>query len=227
MLAALGDLSDLDVVEMAPGSGTTAAAVLGQRPRSYTGVERDAGTASVLRRLTGDRGTILVADAAATDLASHCADVVIGEALLTMQSDRAKDAIVAETARLLRPGGRCAVHELALVPDDLNTERKTEIRQALARPLRVNARPLTLREWAALFSRHGLTVTFTETAPMALLEPRRVVADEGALGATRFAFNVLTRSAARGRVLQMRRALRAHRAFLRAVVLVAHKTDAE
>ena len=58
---------------------------------------------------------------------------MVGEAMLTMQNDKAKAAIVAEATRLLRRGGRYAIHELALTPDELPDDVKTDIRQALAK----------------------------------------------------------------------------------------------
>lgn len=64
-----------------------------------------------------------------------------------MQGEKTKNAIVAEAARILRPGGRYAIHELGLVPEDLSKDIKTEIRKGLARAIKVNARPLTLTEW--------------------------------------------------------------------------------
>jgi hypothetical protein len=61
------------------------------------------------------------------------------------------------------------------------------------------------------------------TAPMALLQPRRLIADEGPFGALRFAKNVVTHRDARRRVLRMRRTFRKHRDRLTAVAIVAHK----
>ena len=61
------------------------------------------------------------------------------------------------------------------------------------------------------------------TAPMALLEPRRVIADEGLFGALRFAKNVLVHRDGRKRVLGMRRTFRKHRERLAAVAIVATK----
>ena len=61
-----------------------------------------------------------------------------------MQSDKAKAATVAEAVRLLRPGGRYAIHELALTPDDVPDDVKTDIRQALAKSIKVNAPPRRL-----------------------------------------------------------------------------------
>lgn len=54
-------------------------------------------------------GRAVVADAAATGLDSESADVVVGEAMLTMQGDKAKTAIIDEAFRVLRPGGRTPV----------------------------------------------------------------------------------------------------------------------
>lgn len=70
---------------------------------------------------------------------------------------------------------------------------------------------------------HGLLVDHIETAPMALLRPRRVISDEGLRGALRFAKNVLTHGDARRRVLHMRRTFRKHRNHLTAVAVVALK----
>jgi hypothetical protein len=58
---------------------------------------------------------------------------------------------------------------------------------------------------------------------MALLQPRRMIADEGLFGALRFAKNVLIHRDARKRVLTMRRTFRRHRKRLAAVAIVAHK----
>jgi len=211
-----------DVVELAPGLGRTARDILDLRPRSYVGVDADPDAAAAVGRMVGDRGRTVVADAAATTLPDACADVVIGEAMLTMQSDRGKNAIVAEAARLLQPGGRYAVHELALTTDSAGPA-DTETRKDLARAIRVNARPLPVDDWTALLAAHGLVVDHVDTAPMALLEPRRIVADEGLAGALRFARNLLTNHGARRRVLAMRRTFRAHRAHLVTVAITARR----
>lgn len=100
-------------------------------------------------------------------------------------------------ARVLRPGGRYAIHELALTPDNVAEEISTDIRQALARAIKVNARPLTVAEWSRLLAEHGLRVDHVATAPRALLQPRRLVSDEGLFGPLRFAGNVIAHRDAR------------------------------
>ena len=222
-LLALADVGDSDVVELAPGLGRTAAEIIDRHPRSYVGAEQDPDAARAVRSIVSGHGDVRVADAADTGLPDASSDVVVGEAMLTMQSDKVKHAIIAEAARLLRPGGRYAIHELALTPDGLSDEIKTDIRQALAKSIKVNARPLTLAEWQQMLADHGLLVDHIETAPMALLRPRRVISDEGLRGALRFAKNVLTHGDARWRVLHMRRTFRKHRNHLTAVAVVALK----
>lgn len=226
-LLSRAELGGADVVELAPGLGRTATEIVARGPRSYVGAEGDPDAANMVRGVLSDLGArnaaVRVADAAETGLPDASSDVVVGEAMLTMQGDAAKQAIVAEAARVLRPGGRYAIHELALTPDTVSEEISTEIRQALARSIKVNARPLTIAEWSKLLAEHGLVVDNVTTAPMALLQPRRLVSDEGLFGALRFARNVLLHRDARKRVLAMRRTFRKHRKQLAAVAIVAHK----
>ncbi|MDT5349478.1 MAG: hypothetical protein QOH91_2765 [Mycobacterium sp.] len=222
-LLARAEVTNADVLELAPGLGRTATEILSRRPRSYLGAEADPDAANLVRHVVAGNGEVRVADAAETGLPDASADVVIGEAMLTMQGDTAKHAIVAEAARVLRPNGRYAIHELALTPDDVSEEVSADIRQSLARSINVNARPLTVAEWSQLLAGHGLVVDHVATAPMALLEPRRVIADEGLLGALRFARNLLAHRDARKRVLGMRRTFRKHRERMAAVAIVAHK----
>lgn len=213
-----------DVVELAPGLGRTATEILAHQPRSYMGVEQDPAAARSVERIVGHRGAaVRVADAAETGLPDGSADVVIGEALLSMQSDAAKNAIIAEAARVLRPGGRYGIHELALTPNSIDDQVKSDIQQSLATSIRVNARPLTVAGWMQLLAEHELVVDAVSTAPMALLEPRRLLADEGLRGMLRFAKNLLLQPDARRRVLTMRRTFRTHRKQLTGVAIVAHK----
>ncbi|CAM4435716.1 arsenite S-adenosylmethyltransferase [Mycobacterium basiliense] len=225
-LLARAGVNDADVLELAPGLGRTAAEILARHPRSYVGAESDPDAANLVRGVLGGHGDVRVTDAADTGLPDASADVVIGEAMLTMQGDAAKHAIVAEAARVLRPRGRYAIHELALTPDDVPEEVSTEVRQSLARAIKVNARPLTVAEWSQLLAGHGLVVSHVATAPMALLQPRRMITDEGFIGALRFARNLLTQPAARRRVLMMRQTFRKHRERLAAVAIVAYKPPA-
>jgi SAM-dependent methyltransferase len=152
-LLARADVANADVLELAPGLGRTATEILSRRPRSYLAAEADLDAANLVRNVVAGHGEVRVADAADTGLPDASSDVVIGEAMLTMQGDAAKHAVVAEAARVLRPHGRYAIHELALTPDDVSEEVSTDIRQSLARSIKVNARPLTVAELVAAAGR--------------------------------------------------------------------------
>jgi hypothetical protein len=149
--------------------------------------------------------------------------VAYGEAMLSMQPASAKSRIIREAARLLKPGGRYGIHELRLVPDDVEDSVRDAIQNDLSDEIHVGVRPLTIREWRQCFADAGLSIVAEQTAPMHLLEPARLIRDEGLLGAMRFAFNVARHQAARRRVLKMRRVFRKYGRHLVAMALVAVK----
>ena len=213
-----------EVVEFAPGLGATARMTLDRLPASYTGVERDEAAARTVRGyLDGPGRQCLVGNAEETGLPDGAATVVYGEAMLTMQRPPQKRRIVEEAHRILRPGGRYGIHELCLVSDDLDEVVKAEIQRELSAEIHVGARPLTPSEWRGLLESGGFEVGAESMAPMHLLEPRRLVRDEGLAGALRFAWNVLRNPEARKRVLAMRRVFRRHRGHLAAISLVGVK----
>jgi len=221
MLASLNIGGRDEVVEFAPGMGVTARLTLALRPASYTAVERDEAAAKIVNSyLAGSRQRCVLGSAQETGLPGGSATVVYGEAMLTMQTEEAKRRIVREAARLLRPGGRYAIHEMCL-RDGVGGEVRAEVERALTGVVHHGVKPLTISEWRRLLEGEGFVVATTETAPMALLEPARVVSDEGFLRALRFAFNVLRDTDARRRVFEMRRVFRRHREQVAAVTITA------
>ncbi len=215
------------VVELAPGLGTTARLTLENKPAAYTGIERDEVAATRVRRiLRGPEQRCLTGTAANTGLDDGSASVVYGEAMLTMQTATQKRAIISEAFRVLEPGGRYGIHELGLAPDGLSDARKDEVNRDLSGAIRVGARPLTSAEWKAALEAEGFEILTETRAPMHLLEPARLIRDEGPGGALNFLFNVLRTPAARRRILAMRSVFRKHREVLCAVSIVARKPEA-
>ena len=213
-----------NVVEFAPGLGETARATLALSPASYTAVERDTdAAAAVCRVLSGDHQRCISGTAEQTGLPSASASAVYGEAMLSMQLPPAKVRIVAEAARLLRPGGRYGIHELCLSPDDVPDGIRGAIARELSDDIHVGVRPLTVKEWRELLESAGLKVAAVEMAPMHLLEPLRLIQDEGLFSAIRFVWNVATHAEARRRVLSMRGVFRKYKKHLAAVAIVAVK----
>lgn len=224
MLELLDVQASDEVVEFAPGMGATAKLTLRREPAHYTAIERDeASVRLVSRYLKGPDQQSVIGRAENTGLCDASATVVYGEAMLTMQTASNKERIIAEAARILKPRGRYGIHELCLKPDDLGDAAKSEIERALSEASHVGTRPQTQSEWRALLEGAGLQVTDMAMAPFRLLDPPRVIRDEGIVGALRLVKNVLGDAAARQRVLAMRSVLHRYRDSLAAIAIVAVK----
>ncbi|MBA2702318.1 MAG: methyltransferase domain-containing protein [Blastocatellia bacterium] len=224
MLDALRIQGTDNVVEFAPGMGVTARLTLELAPASYTAVERDPAAAKIVSGfLKGERQRCVVGSASDTGLPDHSSTVVYGEAMLTMQTEEMKRQIVREAYRLLKSGGRYGIHEMCLVSDNLDENAKRETERALTGVVHHGVRPLAISEWRSLLESEGFEVQSVDTASMSLLEPGRLIRDEGLAGALRFAWNLLRDSEARGRVLEMRSVFRRHRKQLGAVAITVSK----
>lgn len=210
------------VIEFAPGLGVTARMTLSRQPATYTAIERDESAADKVRSfLREPQQRCLVGTAEQTGLPDQSGTVVYGEAMLTMQGPEQKRRIVAEAFRLLKPGGRYGIHELSLTPDELPVSVKHEISHEMSDSIHVGARPLTAREWRGLLESTGFKIQAEAAAPMHLLEPRRLIRDEGFWRALRFVFNTLRMPEARQRLFDMRRIFRKYHDHLAAITLVA------
>lgn len=224
MLDRLAIRKDDSVVEFAPGLGVTARMTLNRQPASYTAVERDeAAVAEVRRFLNGSRQHCRHATAEQTGLPDESATVVYGEAMLTMQGREQKARIVSEAFRLLKSRGRYGIHELSLTPDDLPEAVQEDVSREMSRNIHVGARPLTVRDWRKVLHDAGFAIQSESSAPMHLLEPLRVLRDEGLMRSLRFFLNLLRTPSARDRVLSMRRMFRKHREHLAAITFIAVK----
>jgi cyclopropane fatty-acyl-phospholipid synthase-like methyltransferase len=224
MLAGLAIVSADDVVEFAPGLGLTAQLALKRRPASYTAVERDPEAAAIVTSyLKESTQRCVTGSADQTDLPSEFATVVYGEAMLTMQTAKMKRRIVREARRLLKHGGRYAIHEMCLVGDDLDEDRRKEINQALSRTIHVGVRALSVSEWRTLMQAEGFEVEVEVSAPMHLLEPKRLLGDEGLQGTVRFIWNIMRDRESRKRVLMMRKVFRRYQSNLAAVMMICVK----
>jgi hypothetical protein len=227
MLARLQIGSSDRVVEFAPGLGVTARLTLALKPASYTAVERDETAAKIVSNyLTGQSQRCVVGSASETGLPDQSATVAYGEAMLTMQTEETKRSIVNEAFRLLASGGRYGIHEMCLSSDAGAETARRNIERALTAVVHHGVKPLSVSEWRALLTSAGFEVQSVDEASMSLLEPRRLINDEGVKGALRFGWNVLRDKAARQRVLQMRSTFRRYQNELGAVAIVAAKPKA-
>lgn len=217
---------DDDIVEVAPGMGATTRLLLDANPASYTGVDRDPEAAALVGDLlAGGNRRIVNAPASETGLPDNSVDVVVGEAYLTMQPESVKRRTIAELARILRPGGRFALHEIAFAPNDIDDDRRKAVTDSLTSSIKVSVNPITVNGWRELLAEYGIITSDPHLTPLHLLEPRRLLNDEGVLGATKFVFNVARNPAARKRVKAMRASMRANAANLQAIGLTGRLSD--
>ena len=212
------------VVELAPGMGATAKLILQHRPAGYTGIERDEVAATRVNDLDDNfRYRCIVATAQNTGLSNNSAHVVVGEAFLTMQSEENKQKILDEAFRILRPGGRLGIDELSLRPASLDPDIQQQVRGDLTRTVHVGARPLTSTDWQALIKQAGFNVRYESEAAMRLLEPSRLVKDEGLPRTIKIICNIVRTPVARRRIRAMRGIFRKHSEHLGAIAIVADK----
>ena len=215
------------VVEFAPGLGITAAEILDRNPKTYTGVDQDpdAATATTLSTKQARLGIpteVINGVASDTGLPAGSADLVVGEAMLTMQGEKGKAAIVSEANRILATGGRYAIHELLLTPNNVDQTVADNLRKALATTIKVNARPLTATEWSELLESNGFKVLSIKVAPMGLLQPKQMIEDEGPRE-LKIMFNLARNPQARKRVLAMRKVFSENAQNLGAISIIAEK----
>jgi SAM-dependent methyltransferase len=213
-----------DIVEFAPGMGFTASLALKHSPHSYTGLDEDEDIVMLLKeKFTENNVTIMQRKASDTNLSGNSKDKVFGEAMLTMHADHRKSEIVREAHRILKKGGLYAIHELGLTPDNLGEELKAKIQNDFALTIRVNARPLTQNEWKELLEKEGFKVKKIILNPMHLLEPKRIIDDEGLFRTLKIGFNILTNPKAKRRISLMRKAFKKHQSHINAIAIVAEK----
>ena len=224
MLDALAISPQDRVVEFAPGLGVTARMVLQSVLRRIGEWSASLRQPKYLRRqLAGISAQIVLGQAEESGLPTACASVVYGEAMLSMQSQEQKNRIFAEARRLLAAGGRYGIHELCFLPDDISDHVRHEIQAAMSKEIHVGVQPLSRSEWVRLFEQNGMKVIWSSEAPMHLLEPRRVLQDEGLRGSLRVAFNMATNPMLRQRILAMRRLFRKYGEHLGAISLVGQR----
>ncbi|MBS1950159.1 MAG: SAM-dependent methyltransferase [Cytophagales bacterium] len=222
LILALNISTQDNIAEFAPGLGFTANLALAKQPRSYVGIDADEEAIGLLKtKIKGKHIQFVFGNAAHAPLENNSKDKVYGEAMLTMQADHRKSEIIKEAHRVLKKGGLYGIHELGLTGVDENL--KNEIQKDLAQTIKVNARPLTQDEWKALLEKEGFTVKNIFSNEMLLLEPQRVVADEGFLRSLKISFNILVNSKARKRILEMRKIFRKHQQHMNAVAIIAEK----
>lgn len=210
------------VLELAASFGYSAIALAQRYGVRVVGVEKNPESVARARaniQAAGleDRVRVIEGDIFHLEQISEQFDYVLAEAILTMQSIPAKKKILQGICDRLKPGGKFLSHEL------LVNDREEEIHQALAAAIRVNSTPLSEANWIAACETVGLKVVHHQTGSMGLMNPIRIIQDEGWLDAIKFFWNGLTQPKIRDRLLTMRRVFKQYERELGYIVLCAER----
>ncbi len=211
------------VCEIATNRAVTAMELAGRFGVEVDGVDASEDFLSLARRNVAARGLqdrvrLHVGKGHELPFDDGSFDVVTAEAVITMLPLKRKAETVTEAARVLRPGGRLVIHELAWADDT-----ETEIQKELVAAIRHGANPLTMEQWKALATEAGLGDVTVRTGMMSLMSPRGLIRDEGIGGVCRIGFNVLRTRGAFSRFKTMARFFRRHHQRLRYIVMCAVK----
>lgn len=152
-----------------------------------------------------DKVTIIEGDILQLDKIPDKFDYVLGEAILTMQSEPGKAKILSSIKNLLKPEGKVLSHEMLVCANE------SAVRKNLSQSIRVNANPLTLSQWQSAYQTAGLTLQQWQTGEMGLLNFRQILRDEKLLGTIKIFWNTLTNANLRQRILKMRRSFQQNR----------------
>ncbi len=169
---------DSNVLEVACNMGTTLIDVKKKYGCEITGLDKDKEALKNAEdniEKEGLAGKINLVNGDATELpfGDEEFNTVINEAMLTMLSQKQKEAAVREYHRVLKDGGVLLTHDVCL------TEEDPEVVAKLKKAINVPAEPLTEENWRKLFEDAGFKDVEIKTGKMTLMSPEGMIKDEG------------------------------------------------
>lgn len=210
------------VLELAASFGVSAIALAKRYGVRVVGVEKNSESvarahANVKASGMEEQVQIIEGDIFHLEQISEQFDCVLAEAILTMQSISGKRKVLQGIYDRLKPRGKFLSHEL------LANDREEEIHRDLAAAIRANSTPLSETNWISTCEAVGMSVQMHKTGSMGLLNPLRIIQDEGLMNALKFFWNVLTQSKVRDRLLSMRRVFKQYKHELGYIILCAER----
>lgn len=148
---------DSRVLDVGAGLGATAAHLASIRRWDMTGLDIVPPTPSAdtppLRLLQGDATALTLPDAYFDGVTCECSLNLVEQ----------REQAVREIARVLRPGGRVGISDVAIATDDIPLDLQVMLQQTLCSP-----RPVQPDDYVALLENAGLRVTLRQDASSVL-----------------------------------------------------------
>ncbi|HBU8663330.1 TPA: methyltransferase domain-containing protein [Klebsiella oxytoca] len=207
-----GFSADNKVLEVACNMGTTSIELAQRFHCTVYAIDMDKGALAkarqnIVREGVDHRVIVMEANAGRLPFADETFDVVINEAMLTMYADKAKEKLVAEYFRVLKPGGRLLTHDIMYTHDTLGEDARRQLQGVV----KSNVSPLSAAAWRTLFQRSGFDAVSIHHGPMS---PRGLMKDEGFIQALKIVCNGLLKRENRPRFLSMLRFFQRHKKHL-------------
>ena len=182
--------SDKKVLEVACNMGTTTIELAKKYGCQITAVDLDAKALEQAHLAAAKVGveefvTFEKANAMKLPYEDDTFDIVINEAMLTMQTEKGKAKCMEEYYRVLKPGGVLLTHDVMLKQKD------EAVRVELSRAINVNVGPLTEGSWIQLARSHDFDRVDTFVGEMTLMSVSGMIYDEGLGGTLKICFNAL------------------------------------
>ena len=182
--------SDKKVLEVACNMGTTTIELARKYGCQITAVDLDTKALEQAHHAAAKAGveefvTFEKANAMKLPYEDDTFDIVINEAMLTMQTEKGKAKCMEEYYRVLKPGGVLLTHDVMLKQKD------EAVREELSRAINVNVGPLTEGSWIQLARSHRFDRVDTFVGEMTLMSVSGMIYDEGLGGTLKICFNAL------------------------------------
>ena len=182
--------SDKKILEVACNMGTTTIELAKKYGCQITAVDLDTKALEQAHLAAAKAGveefvTFEKANAMKLPYEDDTFDIVINEAMLTMQTEKGKTKCMEEYYRVLKPGGVLLTHDVMLKQKD------EAVREELSRAINVNVGPLTEGSWIQLARSHRFDRVDTFVGEMTLMSVSGMIYDEGLGGTLKICFNAL------------------------------------
>lgn len=213
----------MQVLEIACNMGTTSMEIAKRFGCHITGIDMDKlALAKAEENIRKNKLDHLIhiqqADASKLPFADNSFDIVINEAMLTMYADKAKNHLLKEYYRVLKPGGKLLTHDIMLV----NPKQSEQIIKHIRHAINVNAQPTSIESWYQLFNDAGFVDIKSEHNAMTLMSPKGMLYDEGLFGTLKIIRNAL-RKQNRAQFLKMFKTFKHHHDQLNYIAVCSTK----